>query len=206
MFGEYLNIINMKKITLLFMLLAGLTINAQRKVDEYSSEYFNKTYNIEASLDKKEGFDLYIGIASESVSSEARIMLKSRDLELFIKALIDTKNKYYEWSKIAKENNVDKLNKEIDVKFPSVDIAWLGSKWFFSFNQKLKPKFSILESGKHVVMFYNNNVSSSNQFIKETTYWVFSDATEFDEIISKLSFDTIKSKLDEEENKKELFK
>lgn len=195
----------MKKITLLLLLLSAAASNAQKKIDQYSSGYFEKNYDIEASLDKKEGFKVYIALAAESTSTEARIMLKSKDINSFITALTETKNKYMEWSKVAKENNVDDLSKEIDVKFPNIDIAWYGSKWFFSFNQKLKPRFSILSDGRHVVTFYNNNVSSSNQFIKESTYWVFSDEKEFDEIISKINYDAVKGKLDAEESKKDLF-
>jgi|SRR5690606_8537682 len=195
----------MKKITLLLLLISATAVKAQKKIDQYSSEYFNKEYNIEASLDKKGEFDVYIGIASETVSSEARIMLKSKDINDFINALIETKTKYVEWSKVAKENNVDNLTKDIDVKFPNVGIAWLGSKWFFSMSQRLKPKFSILNDGRHIVMFVNNNTASSNQFIKETTYWIFTDENEFDVLISKIKYDTVKNKLDAEESKKDLF-
>lgn len=181
-------------------------INAQEVIDNYTMSYFNKKYDIEASMEKNGDFTVYIQVSAERVSTKANYMIKSSRLNEFKEALIFTRDKYSEWAKIAKENNVTDMTKSIDAKFPNIDIAWLGSKWFFSFSQKLSPTFMILKNGQIVVSFLNKNTASSNQYIDETTYWVFNDVKEFDEVIQKLDYDKIKGKLEKLENKADLFK
>lgn len=196
-----------RNFTILSLLLffSGI-INAQEVIDNYTMSYFNKNYEIEASKGKSDDFTVYIQVNAERSTTKANYMIKSSKLNEFKDALIATKNKYVEWSKVAKDNNVTDMSKEMDIKFPNVDIAWLGSKWFFSFGKKLSPNFLILKDGQHVVTFVNKNTASSNQYIDETTYWVFADVKEFDEFIQKLDFDKIKSKLEKSESKVELFK
>ena len=189
-----------------FLLLFSGIINAQEVIDNYTMSYFNKNYEIEASKGKSDDFTVYIQVNAERSTTKANYMIKSSKLNEFKDALIATKDKYVEWSKVAKDNNVTDMSKEMDIKFPNVDIAWLGSKWFFSFGKKLSPKFLILKDGQHVVAFVNKSTASSNQYIDETTYWVFADVKEFDEFIEKLDFDKIKSKLEKSESKAELFK
>lgn len=195
------------KFTILtFLLLFSSLINAQEIIDSYTMSYFNSSYEIEASKGKNDDFTAYIQVSAEKVKTKANYMIKSDKLDEFKKALIFTRDKYTEWEKVAKENNVTDMTKDIDVKFPSIDIASLGSKWFFSFGEKLSPKFMILKNGQSVVSFVNKNTASSNQYIEETTYWVFADVKEFDEVILKLDSDKIKAKLNKIDNKAELFK
>ncbi|MCY1660331.1 hypothetical protein [Chryseobacterium sp. SL1] len=196
-----------KKFTIFtLLLLFSSMINAQEVIDNYTMSYFNKKYDIEASMEKNGDFTVYIQVSAERVSTKANYMIKSSRLNEFKEALIFTRDKYSEWAKIAKENNVTDMTKSIDAKFPNIDIAWLGSKWFFSFSQKLSPTFMILKNGQIVVSFLNKNTASSNQYIDETTYWVFNDVKEFDEVIQKLDYDKIKGKLEKLENKADLFK
>jgi len=189
-----------------FLVIFSGLINAQEVIDSYTMGYFNKNYEIEASKGKSDDFTVYIQVNAERSTTKANYLIKSGKLNDFKEALIATKDKYVEWSKVAKENNVTDMSKEIDVKFPNVDIAWLGSKWFFSFEKKLAPKFLILKDGQHVVTFVNKSTASSNQYIDETTYWVFADVKEFDEFIQKLDLDKINGKLEKSESKAELFK
>lgn len=196
-----------KKFTILTLsLLFSSMISAQEVIDNYTMSYFNKNYEIEASTGKNNNFTIYIQVNAERSKTKANYMIKSDKLNEFKEALILTKDKYVEWTKVAKENNVTDMSKDIDIKFPNIDIAWLGTKWFFSFGKKLSPKFMILKNGQNIVSFVNKNTASSNQYIDETTYWVFADVKEFEEFILKLDFDKIKVKLEKSENKAELFK
>ncbi|SHG27529.1 hypothetical protein [Chryseobacterium vrystaatense] len=196
-----------KKFTILTLsLLFSSMISAQEVIDNYTMSYFNKNYEIEASTGKNNNFTIYIQVNAERSKTKANYMIKSDRLNEFKEALILTKDKYVEWTKVAKENNVTDMSKDIDIKFPNIDIAWLGTKWFFSFGKKLSPKFMILKNGQNIVSFVNKNTASSNQYIDETTYWVFADVKEFEEFILKLDFDKIKVKLEKSENKAELFK
>lgn len=195
------------KFTILtILLLFSSMVKAQEVIDTYTMSYFKKSYEIEASKGKDGDFTAYVQVSAERLKTKANYMIKSDKLDEFKKALIFTRDKYIEWAKVAKENNVTDMTKDIDAKFPNIDIAWLGSEWFFSFGEKLSPKFMILKNGQIVVTFVNKNTASSNQYIEETTYWVFADPKEFDEVILKLDSEKIKAKLEKINNKAELFK
>ena len=195
-----------KLFSLMLCVFCVVALNAEKVVATYTLSYFNKTYDIEASEIKNDKFSVYIGVNAESNSTKAMIEVESDKLEEFKQALLQMKEKFIDWSKVAKENNVKEMTKEMDISFPSTTICWLGSKWFFSFGQKLKPKFLILDDGRFVVTFVKKVTASSNEYIDEKIYWVFSDSKEIDELISKLDVEKLKSKLQENVKAADLFK
>lgn len=113
------------------LILVSSILKAQEVIDNYTMSYFNKNYDIEASMGKNGDFTVYIQVSAERVSTKANYMIKSDRLHEFKEALLFTRDKYVEWAKIAKDNNVTDMTKNIDAKFPNIDIAWLSSKWFF---------------------------------------------------------------------------
>ncbi|MDR0367613.1 MAG: hypothetical protein LBH82_00550 [Bacteroidales bacterium] len=199
---------NLKSIfATLFCLFCIVNVSfAEKVVGTYSLSYFNKQYDIEASEIKNGKFSVYIQVSAERDFTRAMIEVKSSDLEEFTQFLTQMKDKYVEWANVAKENNVTDMSKDMDFKSPSTTICWSSSKWFFSFGHKLQPRFLILDSGKMVVTIHKKVTASSNQYIDEKIYWVFSDATEIDELISQLNAEKIISKLQEKENASDLFK
>jgi len=197
----------MKKILLSIVAftLCIISVYGEQVVGNYTLGYFNKTYEIEAGKPKNGKFAIYIQVSAERDYTRAMVGISSDDLEDLKQSLIQMKEKYEEWTKVAKENNVTEMTKSMDIKFPSATICWNASKWFFSFGCKLQPQFLILK-GKHVVSIVKKVTASSNDYIDETIYWVFSDPKEIDALISQLDFETIKSKLETIENDSELFK
>lgn len=195
-----------KLLSLSLCVFCAIGLNAEKVVATYSLSYFNKTYDIEASEIKNDKFSVYIGVSAEHSSTEAMIEVESGKLVEFKQALLQMRDKYVEWSKVAKENNVKDMSKEMDISFPSTTICWKGSKWFFSFGQRLTPRFLILDDGRFVVTFVKKVTASSNEYIDEKIYWVFSDPKEIDELISNLDIEKIKSKLQEKEKAADLFK
>ncbi|PXV61980.1 hypothetical protein CLV62_12323 [Dysgonomonas alginatilytica] len=195
------------KIKLVFLVCIFLISNAsfaEKTVGSYSSSYFNKVYDIEAGEIKNGKFSVYIQVPAKS-DNRTMVLIESDQIKEFNSILLQMKDKFVEWSKVAKDNNVTELSKSMDLRLPKTTICWQGSKWFFSFGQKLQPSFMILESGKHVVTLVQKVTSSSNQYIDETIYWVFADPQEIDELIAQLDFDKIKSKLEEDKNSSDLF-
>lgn len=75
------------------------------------------------------------------------------------------RDKYLSWVKIAKENNVTEMDKEFDIKFPTVSIAWRGSKWWFAFDRKITMSFLILDNGKMVAIWCPKVSASSNDLL-----------------------------------------
>lgn len=194
-----------KFITALICLFATLNLSAQEKIGSYPCSYFETEYDVEASL--KDGkYSFYVGIGAESKRTTANLQFYGESLDEFKNKLVKVKSKYEEWTKVAKENNVTKMTKEMDFNLPEVTVCWLGSKWFFSFNKALTPKFMILGGGQPSVVFVKKVTASSNEYIDETIYWVFSSPSEIQKLIDILDFDKIKQKLGGEEKTKELFK
>ena len=201
--------IKMRKfyLSIIVCLFCSLVTHAQDVViSNYTLSYFNKSYAIKASEIENGKFTVSIQVSAERESTRAMIEIESDKLEEFKQSLVQMKEKFEKWSKVAKDNNVTDMSKEMGIEFPSTTFCWLGSKWFFSFGQKVNPEFRILDNGNHVALFVKKVKSSSNEYIDETFYWVFSNSEEFDELISKLDYEKIKSELEKKESASDLFK
>ena len=195
----------MKKLLFTFLLSFGLlSMKAEQTVGEFSNSYFGQDFEIEASQKNDKLEEVYIGVNARD-SKTAFIGVKGKELEEFKNSLIQLRDKYLEWVKVAKDNNVTEMNKEFGIKFPSVTIAWHGSKWWFSFGKKPNFKFIILDSGKMVASWVPKVVSSSNQYIDETIYFVFADEDDFNNLIDQLDYNTILGKLLKTKNNENLF-
>lgn len=189
----------------LFSLMLSCSAYAEQVVGRYQNSYFGKEFNIEASQENGKLEQVYIGIEAKD-AKKAFITIKGSDLELFKTALELVKDKYLEWQKIAKDNNVTELDKVFDIKFPSVSIAWSGSKWWFSFGNIIKMRFLILESGKMIAVWAPKVTSSSNRYIDEQIYFALEGEEDFDNLISQLSYQSILDQLLNTKNKEDLFK
>lgn len=197
----------MKKLVFLSLMFLGLSLNskAEQVVGTYSNAYFGKTFEIEAAQENNKLESVYIGVEAAG-SKTAFISVDGKDLELFKTSLELVRDKYVEWVKIAKENNVKDMHKEFGIKFPSVTVAWYGSKWWFSFNKKVNMKFSILDSGRMVAVWYAKVTSSSNEYIDEKIYFVFEGEDDFNNLINQLNYSVILDKLLNTKKAEELFK
>ena len=195
----------MKKIfLLLFIMLFAVCAKAQQTVGRYQNTYFGKEFEIEATQENDKIQKVFIGSESKDVMY-AFSSLDGKDLELFKTALELVKAKYLNWVKVAKDNNVTEIDKEFDIKFPSVTIAWSGSKWWFSFGQRVKMRFLILDSGKMIAVWAPKVTSSSNRYIDEQIYFAFEGAEDFDSLISQLNYQAILDQLLNQKNNEDLF-
>lgn len=195
-----------KFILLNFLLMLSMLVFAEKLVGEYYSSYWNKKFDIEASEIKKEKFSIYIQVPAKNDNTKAMLEFSSSDIEDLKGTLLAIKDKFNEWSQIAKDNNVTDMSKDMDFKLPSSTICWYGSKWFFSFGHRLQPRFLVLDDGRHIITFLKKATSSSNRYIDETIYWVFASPEEIEDFISVLDIEKIKEKLVSDEKKSELFK
>lgn len=197
----------MKKYILsLIIILFSTNIFAEKVVAIYHSDYWEKDFDIEATEIENGKFSVYIQVPAKNDHTRAMLEFESSDIEQLKATLLQVRDKFAEWSKIAHDNNVTDMNKEMEFKLPLSTICWHGSKWFFSFRHKLQPQFSILDDGKHVVSFVRKATASSNQYIDETIYWVFASPQDIDEFISVLNVDKIKEQLLSKEKAADLFK
>ncbi|MDH6353844.1 hypothetical protein M2132_000161 [Dysgonomonas sp. PH5-45] len=185
-------------------LVPCVSIYAQKKVATYEMSYFSdKKYDIEGLLDKDGMLSVYIGV--EGKAKTTTVKFEEKELKELKNTLEQIKNKFSEWSKIAKENNVTDMTKEMDFSLPKSTICWYSSKWFFAFNQELKPTFMILEGNRHIVSIVKKVTASSNKYIDETIYWIFSSPQEIDAFINLIDIDKLKQELGKEKKTEELF-
>lgn len=189
---------------ILIVLALSLSINAEQVVGTYYSNYFEENFEIEAAQENNKLDVVYIGVSAKS-STNAVISVEGTDLDIFKASLELVRDKYLEWVKIAKENNVTEMNKDFGVNFPKVNIAWHGSKWWFSFGHKVNMSFLILERGKMVAVWSPKVVSSSNRYIDETIYFVFESEEDFSNLINQLDYNTILGKLMNAKKNEDLF-
>lgn len=195
----------MKKIFLLLIsIILSCSAYAEQTVGRYQNTYFGKEFEIEAAQKNGKLQSVYIGIEARD-AKKAFISVDGKDLELFKTALKLVKYKYLDWVKVAKENNVTEMDKVFDIKFPTVTIAWSGSKWWFSFGQKIKMRFLILDSGKMIAVWAPKVTSSSNRYIDEQIYFALEGEEDFDNLISQLNYQNILDQLLNTKNNEDLF-
>lgn len=185
-------------------LILPFSINAQEVKDSYYSSYFEKDCKISASIDKGE-LSILFNVMGEYNSDDVRFMIKGEKINEFINSLEQVKSKYQEWSEIAKTNNVKGMDKYFDVDFPRIDIAWYSSDWWFAFRSRLTPYFKVTDSGKCLVVFNEEVVSSNNKYIDQRYYLVFSSTKEIDELIDKLNPVAIIMKLNQKQDVQDMF-
>ena len=193
-----------KTLLLISIMLLTICAYAEQTVGRYQNTYFGKEFEIEASQKNEKIETVYIGIVAKDAKS-AFISVDGKDLESFKTALELVKTKYLDWVKVAKENNVTEMDKEFDIKFPSVSIAWSGSKWWFAFGIRIKMRFLILDNGKMIAVWAPKVTSSSNRYIDEQIYFALEGEEDFDSLISQLNYQTILDQLLNKKNNEDLF-
>ena len=198
----------MRKLFLLMVAtMSYVCTNAQQTIDSYYTSYFGKEKSIQASKNSNGIYNVWIDVAGEYDKDDVSIGIEGEDIPAFINALHQIKQKYAEWDNVAKQNNVKKISKDFEITFPRVTVAWYGSKWFFAFKHILSPRFMVLEStGSSYIVFSDKVQASSNEYIDQKYYLVFSSVNEVNDLISKISPDSIKAKMEQKNSQADLFK
>ena len=124
----------------------------EKVVSYYTINADNKTYklNVESTLiDRNKEFKYYVGaFCSDEWYGEAGFVIRSKNLEEFINAAITAKEKFVEWSKIAKNNNVKNYAKNMNLY--SLIGCYYGNNGHYNFVYNKIPKFIFYvdETGK----------------------------------------------------------
>ena len=201
----------MKKLFLLFLVVINCMMGyAQKKVNEYSMEYFKDepTYNIEATEPKNGKFTFYIYGCSLDSEKEVAISVNSKDIEKFVESLRSIEDKFEEWTKTAKDNNVTDYDKNFDAKFKSVSVFFkYGSKYHFTY-VKFSPYFKVTKDGECLAVFRTRELTASdNQFMHHDGFMLaFSSKQEIEDFIKALDPTPILNKESKNEATDNLFK
>ena len=192
-----------KNLMALMLCLVSIICFSQETIGIYHSNYFKEEYYVQYS---EESNNYYIQIAGDTKSRECCFIVKY--VERFRISLTEAKNKYVEWVGVAKENNVTKMDKYMDIKFPIGEFAWYGTKWYFNFYAVPEPRFLITSSGDYLLLLFSGKTfeSSSNEYITEKAYWCFSSVEEIEELENLISEETLQKFKENKEKKDDLFK
>lgn len=184
-------------LTVSLIVATTLQIKAQEKFTTYDNTYAGKSYEIQISAEEKDKFTLYIyAMSLDRMHDKGGISIEQKNHQDFLNALSEAKQKYEEWEKTAKENNVKELDKTMTIKSKAGGYFLYGSKWNFQFLVNLKFDFKILESKgetKYLLLIRTGELqSSSNQFMKVDGFvLVFSSSKEIDDFMTAISTEKI---------------
>ena len=196
----------MRNLFVLICVLCSISTFAQKKVADYHCDYFDRDYEIAISTDKKDPSiisGIYIDVAGERKSET--VTLKYEYPALLLLALKEVREKYAEWVKVAEDNHITDMTKQIPVDMPRVTVCWYGTKWFFAFDKRLNFDFMILDDGKKILVMNAKVTASSNEYIDQKFYWVFQSVTELDKFINTLDYPKFIEKLNAKSNNEDLF-
>ncbi len=196
----------MKQALVFLFLLLNISSFAQKEVAEYHCDYFNRDFSILVSTEKDAPntiSNVYIEVAGER--SRETVTLNYKYPSLLLASLKEVRDKYAEWVKIAEDNHITEMTKEIPVDMPAVTVCWHGTKWFFAFNKHLNFDFMILDSGEKIITMTAKVTASSNRYIDQKFYWVFQSVSELDDFIKKLDYPKFIEKLKVRSNNADLF-
>lgn len=188
----------MKKLAVILILctltLCSINTLAQVRYKTYYCSYVNKNYNIDLDTSRRV---LYIdGMSLDRLHDKGGIILYKDQLPGFIESMNIAKNKYIEWVKTAKENNVTELNKKIATSAVSAGYFKYGKDWEFAFDINLTFSFQIIQTNgevAHLLVIKTGELkSSSNEYMTVDGFLlIFSSVTEINNFMNSISPENI---------------
>lgn len=186
--------------------LCSLGASAEKVVGTYTMA--EMSWEIQASIDSRGTLDVFVGVLGERDNDKVFINISGEEnINLFISALTYCKEKYIEWSKVAKDNNVTDYSKPFDVTFPKVEIYWRGSEWFSTYKKDhLNPTlFLVKKDGNSAFITGGKAKHWDNEYIDQQWYLILTSVSDFDSLITALAPEKIKSELNKNKNADALF-
>ena len=183
----------MKKILLLIAFtLLTTSMYAEKIVATYTLSGTRR--NVEAGIGSNGALNVFIQVVGEE------------NIKRFRSQLAYCKEKFIEWEQVAKRNKVYDFKKEIDARFPNVEVWWVGLEWYSSHKQNfIKPLF-LVNDGDASFGTYGTAVHWANDFIFQEFYILFETASEIQSLIDALNISKIKASLNRDMETDALFR
>lgn len=194
----------MKHILFSIFLLFSVNLFGQVPFATYQSSYVGKTYKASVSFPDSSNYMVFMEMFSlDKLSPEGGMLMDWIEHLLFTRQLSEAKNKYVEWVKVAKQNNVQSLEKPIDLDCYTKSYFYFGGEWRFQFIVKLSFTYKILD-GKHLLIVKTGKlVDDKNEFITHNGFaMIFTDVNEINKFLNDLSV----KKVEEFRKQQSLFK
>ncbi len=197
----------MKKTLLLFIALLISTFSfAEKKVASYIMSGIER--DIEATIDSKGKLNVFVSIMGKYDHDNVMFKIEGEDQIIgFAEKLQSLNDKFVEWAKVAKSNNVSDYTKKFDIPFPRVEIYWAGSsKWYSSYKGNfMNFIFIVSESGEPSLGCGGTAKHWDNEYIDQQFYIIFISTEEIKSLINALNVDSLKKALNSTSNTDALF-
>lgn len=154
----------MKRLVFLVIALcATLVIKAQVfLIDDFTLSATEGAYGIYADIDCKESNVFYIDMQAPNDQQQVQMKLWSNYIDAFVKSLKSAKKEYLAWSKIAKDNNITSLSKDINSSFIDKELYFTDEgKWFLQKGVDLKCKFIVSSEGLCYMVLQSESMTSN---------------------------------------------
>lgn len=171
---------------ILFLFVYSLCVSAQN-VGVYTDSH-GESFDIHLICKKGKPQKISIECAYDN-NRKGEIWIKIKDVEKFRLTLISVKELYQEWIKIAEDNDVKDVRKEMPIKFPRVEFVWGYATTFlgnaaFTANWVRKAPFSLVICTAFVE-------ASNNQFVDECFNLSFYNPDDIQSLIDAISQENI---------------
>lgn len=200
---------DMKKILLMAFAIIAFVSNAFETIGTYSVWNGLISYKVKvSSLNKDSTFSYMIQVGGfKSFNDEIYIELNSNDVDKFLSAMQQAKNKFNEWKEIAKDNNLKDVFKQMDIDLPEMRLVWKGSRWFCSKGFILSPHFNVGDNLEYCTLsLIGIALSQDNKYISKKYQVVFLNNTEVDGLLYLLNNKNVYEQLRKKAERQNLLK
>ena len=218
------------------LLLSSIGVFAQERI--FMGRFKTNNSHFDVSVSRKQGtISLYLSTvhaiecppAATELEEQVFIISGKKRINAFLASMTLVRNKYVEWTDIARRNNVFSLDKEIAVEFPEISLTWTsmavrryqntGSqnptyrdnhirfrpKYYLHNNEWLETLFHYKQNVPYI-LFSGNAVSSNNSYISTDYDFSFSNVSEIDSFIDSIQLNKLEAVLNKEKARDDLFK
>lgn len=207
----------MKKAFLSFIITTFVMIGYSQLVDigYFGNENIKITY-LDRSFISSEDFNVSFELDS-SVHMDMTIDCSSlfgghKNLQAFVSSLMQMREKFAEWKKIAEQNNVTNLQKTMtNIVFSHLKFFWRAKDGtiYVSPVSSFSPLFVVSDTGTCSVIVSGQVRAMKYPEIEQAFSFSFSNIEQIDHLVRLLDYDSMKKKCDdktrEEQRKKDLF-
>ena len=200
----------MKTRILLFISIFCLTLSyGQKKLNDYHLEIYSEAYDIMATEPEKEKYSYYLSVPPAKDTRQVALIIKNDELPDFRSKLQEAKKVYLEWKKTAIENNVNDVDKEIEIGKLRLSTGFVyGRDWNFDFSVNIGARFRVIDD-KHLLIIENKEKlqASDNRYIDSSGFILaFSSEEEVDDLLSKLTAQAVEEYFSEQQSTEDIFK
>jgi len=187
----------------LCLLISSLSVSQT----EYGiSETFKGDFSAAVITEGNGQGDMYL-IVDKDKQTQALMFKPEKRRHEFVKFLVASFKKYEEWLEIAEKNNVDDLNKTIDMTSANDGVAFKYGEWHWSNRTPVVSKIYIKGGIKIFALVIPKASSKSNQYIKsEGCVLQFTDKSQIESLINLFSTGVIYLFIYTTNQKENLFK